>query len=95
MPVVGSLVKYFTLPYTRSLEAKRTGVIMGKKEPLPVLWHQALLTFCERYKGCLTDKDKEGIKNTCKIEIHHQITRGVRGELFGAKGYGGEGMELE
>jgi essential nuclear protein 1 len=95
MPVIGSLVKYFTLPYTRVISSRSSGSAPPKGEPLPVLWHQALLTFCERYKGSLSEKDKEGIKNVCKVEQHHLITKEIRRELFGAKGYRGEGMEVD
>ena len=75
MPVIRALVNYFTTQRRRS------------EEPRPVLWHQALLTFAQRYKDCITDVDKSRIRAACKVEFHHQITKEVRRELFGAKAW--------
>ncbi|KAJ0392672.1 hypothetical protein P43SY_006951 [Pythium insidiosum] len=49
---------------------------------LPVLWHQALLTFAQRYKNDISRADKEAMKALLKQHFHHQITPEIRRELF-------------
>ena len=100
LPVIRALVDYFSIPYKKSVEAKRSGQFRpssAASDPLPVLWHQALLVFCQRYKASLTDADKELIRQACRVENHHQITKEVRRELFGVQGFkndfGGDTME--
>ena len=89
VPVIRALVDYFSIPYKKSLEANRPGGYRpsSSSEPLPVLWHQALLVFVQRYKSSLTADDKELIRQSVKVENHHQITKEVRRELFGVKGF--------
>jgi len=49
---------------------------------LPVIWHQSLLVFAQRYKLQLTDEHRSAFKELLKIHSHHQITQEVRRELF-------------
>ncbi|DAZ97991.1 TPA: hypothetical protein N0F65_005149 [Lagenidium giganteum] len=49
---------------------------------LPVLWHQALLVFAQRYKNDISAADKEKMKALMKQHFHHQITPETRRELF-------------
>merc|ERR1712001_629029 len=49
---------------------------------LPVLWHQAFLTFVQRYKGHVSSEQKEALLELCKIQSHHKITPEVRRELI-------------
>lgn len=49
---------------------------------LPVLWHQSLLTFTQRYKNDIPKAQKEGMKALLKAHFHHQITPEIRRELF-------------
>ena len=49
---------------------------------LPVLWHQSLLVFAQRYKREITREDKERLREMLKAHQHHQITPEVRRELF-------------
>jgi essential nuclear protein 1 len=53
---------------------------------LPVLWHQALLVFVERYKTMIqTDPAaREALRRVMKAHYHHKITPEIRRELFGA-----------
>jgi essential nuclear protein 1 len=51
---------------------------------LPVLWHQALLVFAQRYKLQLTDEQRQAFKNLLRVQQHYQITQEVRRELFSA-----------
>ncbi|GBG24067.1 Bystin [Hondaea fermentalgiana] len=49
---------------------------------LPVLWHQSLLVFAQRYKTVMTDEQKEALKPLLKQHFHHMITPEIRRELF-------------
>jgi len=55
------------------------------KRDLPVLWHQALLSFVQRYKEDLSPDQKEEILETVKWHGHFQITTEVRRELANSK----------
>ncbi|EGF79190.1 hypothetical protein BATDEDRAFT_16966 [Batrachochytrium dendrobatidis JAM81] len=48
---------------------------------LPVLWHQALLTFSQRYKEDLTGDQKEALLDLIKHKSHESITPEIRHEL--------------
>ncbi|KAJ3272157.1 hypothetical protein HDV01_005922 [Terramyces sp. JEL0728] len=48
---------------------------------LPVLWHQSLLVFAQRYKEDMTPEQKEAILDLLKYKGHHEITAEVRREL--------------
>jgi len=52
---------------------------------LPVLWHQALLTFVQRYKEDIASEQKEALLELCKKHQHYQITNEVRRELTHSK----------
>lgn len=49
---------------------------------LPVLWHQSLLVFAQRYKNDIPKPHKEAMKALLKQHFHHQITPEIRRELF-------------
>jgi len=52
---------------------------------LPVLWHQAFLTFVQRYKEDIASEQKEALLELCKKHQHYQITGEVRRELMNSK----------
>ncbi|XP_056640934.1 bystin [Diorhabda sublineata] len=52
---------------------------------LPVLWHQALLTFVQRYKADISTEQKEALLELLKKQSHHTITQEIRRELQHAK----------
>ncbi|CEG46240.1 bystin [Plasmopara halstedii] len=49
---------------------------------LPVLWHQSLLVFAQRYKNDIPKQYKEAMKPLLKQHFHHQITPEIRREIF-------------
>ncbi len=49
---------------------------------MPVLWHQSLLTFCQRYKADLSREQKEALLQLLTVHKHHTITHEVRRELL-------------
>merc|ERR1739846_77241 len=57
----------------------------GETRFLPVLWHQAFLTFVQRYKSHISSEQKEALLDLCKIQSHHKITPEIRRELVNAK----------
>lgn len=52
---------------------------------LPVLWHQALLTFVQRYKSDVSSEQKDALLELLKKQSHHSITPEIRRELQHAK----------
>ena len=52
---------------------------------LPVLWHQALLTFVQRYKGDISSEQKEGLFELMRAHVHESITPEIRRELASSK----------
>lgn len=48
---------------------------------MPLIWHQTLLVFIQRYKAELTDKQSKDIRELCKVQNHAQISRDIKREL--------------
>lgn len=78
--------KKYALPY-RVLDALVAHFIQFRSErrPLPVIWHQALLSFAQRYKEELTADQKKQLKFLLREKTHHQITPEIQRELFNTK----------
>ncbi|XP_063883054.1 bystin-like isoform X2 [Scylla paramamosain] len=55
------------------------------RRDLPVLWHQALLTFVQRYKEDLSPDQKQSLLDVVRFHTHHTITAEVRRELINSK----------
>jgi len=55
------------------------------KRELPVLWHQSLLTFVQRYKSDVSTEQKEALLELLKKHSHREITNEIRRELASAK----------
>lgn len=72
--VIDALVFHFTRFHndTRYLEGH---------DKLPVLWHQCLLTFVERYKEDITSEQKDAIRETIRQHCHPKITPDIRREI--------------
>lgn len=73
-PVIGGLVQHF-------------GNFGTDDRQLPVLWHQCLLVFCQRYKNELQTKARDTLKAVMKKHFHPKITPEIRRELFGAQAW--------
>ena len=73
-PVIRSLVSHF-VSFTNDARV------------LPVLWHQAMLVFVQRYKNEIKDAAKEGLRVVMKRHFHPKITPEIRRELFGAQAW--------
>ena len=80
------LDKKYALPY-RVIDAVVHHFVsfhMDKRE-MPVLWHQALLTFVQRYKSDISSEQREALMELLKKHTHYDITAEVRRELAAAK----------
>jgi essential nuclear protein 1 len=49
---------------------------------MPVLWHNSLLTFVQRYKSSLDEAQRTRLLELLKVHSHHMITPEVRRELL-------------
>lgn len=52
---------------------------------LPVLWHQAFLTFVQRYKADISSEQRDALLEMLRKQTHHSITPEIRRELQNAK----------
>ena len=81
--------KKYTLPY-RVIDAvvehfMKFTEVEGK---LPVIWHQCLLNFAQRYKQDITREQKDQMKNLLKAHYHYAITPEIRREVFNSTSRG-------
>ncbi|PVU92465.1 hypothetical protein BB561_003822 [Smittium simulii] len=58
---------------------------LNENGELPVLWHQSLLVFVQRYKSDLAPDQKSEIHNLIKVHYHPQISEEVSRELINSK----------
>ncbi|TDL29749.1 Bystin-domain-containing protein [Rickenella mellea] len=73
--VVDGLVFHF-IRLSNTYKAKK-----GESEKLPVLWHQSLLVFVQRYAADLTPDQKDALLDVIRATPHPQIGPDVRREL--------------
>jgi essential nuclear protein 1 len=80
--VVDALVDHFTR-------------FSGEERQLPVVWHQALLAFVQRYKAEVRREDKAALRELCRAQHHHLVTPEVLRELDASRSRGerAEGAE--
>ncbi|GAB7345569.1 hypothetical protein MBLNU457_3876t1 [Dothideomycetes sp. NU457] len=60
----------------------------AKNEKLPVLWHQCLLAFSQRYKNDITEDQREALLDLLLVKGHKAIGPEVRRELIEGRGRG-------
>ncbi|CAG9772022.1 unnamed protein product [Ceutorhynchus assimilis] len=80
------LDKKYALPY-RVVDALVFHFLRFERDPreLPVLWHQAFLTFVQRYKADISSEQRDALLELLKKQNHHTITAEIRRELQHAK----------
>lgn len=66
--VVDALVDYFVR-------------FRNTRHSLPVVWHQSLLTFVQKYKSEICEEDQLEIKTLTRVQYHHQISPQVQSAL--------------
>ncbi|KAG2148035.1 Bystin-domain-containing protein [Suillus clintonianus] len=74
--VVDALVFHF-IRLSNTYKARGRGDV----QKLPVLWHQSLLAFCQRYSPDLTPDQKDALLDVIRVNPHLQIGLEVRREL--------------
>lgn len=52
---------------------------------MPVLWHQSLLTFLQRYKNDISSDQKEALFSLLRKQQHPKLTPEIRRELQAAR----------
>lgn len=55
---------------------------------LPVLWHQSLLVFAQRYRNDITEDQREALLDLLLVRGHKDIGPEVRRELLAGRGRG-------
>jgi len=78
--------KKYALPF-RAIDALVFHFLNFRRDDrqLPVLWHQALLAFAQRYKSDISSEQREAILELLKVHNHYQMTPEIRRELQNAK----------
>ncbi|XP_041022233.1 bystin [Juglans microcarpa x Juglans regia] len=55
---------------------------------MPVIWHQSLLAFVQRYKNDLRKEDKDSLRNLLEKQKHKLVTPEIRRELNNSRNRG-------
>ncbi|KAJ4773723.1 Bystin [Rhynchospora pubera] len=76
------LDKKYALPY-RVLDAVLEHFLsfLEKETIMPVIWHQSLLSFVQRYKNELQRKDKDNLERLMQHQKHYLVTPEIKREL--------------
>ena len=85
------LNKKYALPY-RVVDAvvNHFAKFIDDDRKLPLLWHQSLLIFVQRYKTDLLPEQKDILRTVIKKQPHYYFTEEVRRELNNSKSRGEE-----
>ena len=91
--VIDNLVFHFlrfraTDPTTKSNSMSGINGSQGKDLKLPVLWHQSLLAFAQRYRNDITEDQREALLDLLLVRGHKDIGPEVRRELLEGRGRG-------
>ncbi|XP_034233912.1 bystin [Thrips palmi] len=88
--------KKYALPY-RVVDAVVFHFVRFQRDhrELPVLWHQALLTFVQRYKSDISSEQRSALMDLLRHQNHPTVTSEIRRELVNAKCRDVEGAEPE
>lgn len=80
------LDKRYALPY-RVVDAAVFHFLRFEhdKREMPVLWHQALLTFVQRYKNDISSDQREAMFSLLRKQSHPKLTPEIRRELQAAR----------
>jgi essential nuclear protein 1 len=62
------------------------GIAAGEK--LPVIWHQCLLVFAQRYRNDITEDQREALLDLLLTRGHKSISPEIRRELLEGRGRG-------
>lgn len=87
--ITALLEKKYALPF-RVVDAVVDSFLQMKSDSrsLPLLWHNSMLVFAQRYKTELTSEQKEKLKLLMRVHTHHSVTQEIRRELFSSRNRG-------
>lgn len=92
--VVDSLVFHFLRfrsvdPAAVTPESMEVSMSTSSKDlKLPVIWHQCLLAFAQRYRNEITEDQREALLDMLLTKDHKGITPEIRRELLSGRGRG-------
>ena len=87
--VIDALVFHFLRFRTRiSADDAEGPTTAHRAVKLPVLWHQSLLVFAQRYRNDITEDQREALLDLLLIRGHKDIGPEVRRELLAGRGRG-------
>jgi essential nuclear protein 1 len=93
--VIDALVFHFlrfrgtvTNPGPDAMETESTVGDLGGQGKLPVIWHQCLLAFAQRYRNDITEDQREALLDLLLSRGHKSISPEVRRELLEGRGRG-------
>jgi essential nuclear protein 1 len=87
--VIDALVFHFLRFRNDNLgDAMTDGPGSSKAYKLPVLWHQSLLVFAQRYRNDITEDQREALLDLLLVRGHKDIGPEVRRELLAGRGRG-------
>ncbi|CDF38845.1 unnamed protein product [Chondrus crispus] len=87
--ITALLEKKYALPY-QVLDAVVASFLKMKSDTRspPLIWHQSLLAFAQRYKMDVTMEQKERLKLLMRVHTHYAVTPEIRRELFSSRNRG-------
>ena len=87
--VIDGLVFHFLRFRATSTDQMPDATVLSSKDlKLPVLWHQCLLAFAQRYRNDITEHQREALLDLLLIRGHKDIGPEVRRELLEGRGRG-------
>ena len=87
--VVDGLVFHFLRFRATPVDQMPDANALGSKEAkLPVIWHQCLLAFAQRYRNDITEDQREALLDLLLVRGHREIGPEVRRELLEGRGRG-------
>ena len=84
MLVLKTLInKKFSLPL-RVLDVVSAwfGGFVKDERKMPLVWHQGLLVFAQRYGADLSETQVKRIREVTRVQVHHLVTKDTRKELI-------------
>lgn len=89
------LDKKYALPY-RVLDAIVTHFVrfLEDDRTMPVIWHQCLLAFIQRYKNELRKEDKDNLERLMRHHKHYLVTPEIKRELQNSVNRGQTGADV-
>ena len=67
---------------------KMEKIVSGIQGKLPVLWHQSLLAFAQRYRNDITEEQRDSLLDLLRSKGHSAISPEVRRELLEGRNRG-------